>query len=131
MLRLLMVAAVLAAPTAAVAQENGNPPQRIRNIQLRSGEPCPASQPGEIVVCAPAEAEPYRIPKPLREVPKQTAPSTAWSVKADRAIDDSRRILPGSCSPIGTNGQSGCGIKAAEQWAAEKRAAANGVVEPQ
>ncbi|URW76370.1 hypothetical protein M9980_03875 [Sphingomonas donggukensis] len=130
MLRLLIVTAALALPAVAVAQDAA-PPQRIRNITLQKGEVCPKSADGEIVVCAPAEVEPYRIPKQFRDIPKQDAPSTSWAVKTDRVMEDNRRVLPGSCSPIGTNGQTGCAQKAAEAWAAEKRAKANGVVEPQ
>lgn len=132
MLCSLLAVALVAAPSVAVAQDGKAPPERIRNVQLAAGETCPKpSSPNEVVVCAGPEAEPYRIPKALREVPKQTAPSTSWAVKVDRAMEDGRKTLPGSCSPIGSNGQTGCAMQAAEAWAAEKRAKANGVVEPQ
>ena len=132
MLRSLLTLALVATPTALLAQASGGtPPQRIRNIQLQPGEKCPASTSDEVVVCGTADREQYRIPKAMRDEPKQTPANTAWAVRADRVMDDQRRVLPGSCSPIGSNGQTGCSIKAAETWAAEKRAAANGVVEPQ
>lgn len=130
MLRMLIATAMLAAPAAASAQD-GATPQRIRNVTLQQGEACPRSSGDEIVVCAPAETEPYRIPKQFRDEPRQDPASTSWAVKADRAMDDNRRVLPGSCTPIGSNGQTGCSLKAAEAWAAERRAQANGVVEPQ
>jgi hypothetical protein len=41
-------------------------------------------------------------------------------------MEDNRRVLPGSCSSIGSGGQTGCSVQAAEDWAAEKRAVANG-----
>ena len=130
MFRLLAVAVVIAAPLPALAQDAA-PPKRIRSIQLQPGEKCPASTGEEIVVCGTAEKDQYRIPQALREEPKQDATSTSWAVKTDRVMEDNRRVLPGSCSPIGTNGQTGCAQKAAEAWTAEKRARANGVVEPQ
>ena len=79
-----------------------------------------------MVVCAQPDQDQYRIPKALREEPAQGPESTSWAVKTDRAMQDNRRVLPGSCSPIGSNGHTGCAAQAAEAWSAEKRAAANG-----
>jgi hypothetical protein len=121
-LSLMLAAAAVAAP----APQDGQPPQRIRNIQLQPGEQCPASTPNEIVVCGAADTEQYRIPKALREAPKTDAPSTSHAVKMDRVMQENRRVLPGSCSAIGTAGQTGCAQRAAEAWSAEMRARRNG-----
>lgn len=127
----LLIAATLVAVPAPPAPAQDSPPQRIRNVFLQPGEQCPKpASPDEIVVCPPADAEQFRIPKQFREEPKQTAPNTSWAVKADRVMDDNQRVLPGSCSPVGSNGHTGCAQQAAEAWAAEERARANGVVEP-
>ncbi|SOB87035.1 hypothetical protein SAMN06297144_2155 [Sphingomonas guangdongensis] len=125
MIRSLVIAALIATPALAVAQDN-TPPKRIRNILLQAGETCPRSTADEIVVCSPADAEQFRIPKQFREAPKTDVQSTAWAVRVDRVMEDNQRVLPNSCSPIGTNGQSGCAQRAAEAWSAEKRAVANG-----
>lgn len=132
MIRALVLLASLTLPIAAHAQEavSSEPPQRIRNVTLLPGEKCPApSVPNEVVVCGAVD-EQFRIPKQFRDVPKQGPESTAWGVKVDRVMDDNRKILPGSCTPIGSNGQTGCAMKAAEAWAAERRAKANGYEQP-
>jgi hypothetical protein len=126
LVRLLLAAAIVATPVAGYAQDDTAPPSRIRSITLQPGQKCPPSTKNEVIVCAQPDQEQYRIPKALREEPKTTADSTSWAVKSDRAMADSRRVLPGSCSPIGSNGATGCAQQAAEQWSAEKRAAANG-----
>ena len=139
MIRSLLALAILAAPFAVQAQEAtpSAPPERIRNVLLRPGEPCPKpTSPNEVVVCGSAEADPYRIPKQFRDAPRTTPESTAWGVKVDRVMDDNRRVLPGSCSAIGSNGATGCNQRQLEQWAAERRqqlnaAAPTGGDEPQ
>ena len=125
-IRLLLATAALVLPGVAVAQDGATPPNRIRSITIQPGEKCPPSTKEEVVVCALPDQEQYRIPKNLREEPATGPASTSWAVKTDRVMQDNRRVLPGSCSAIGTNGQTGCGVAAAEAWAAEKRAQANG-----
>ncbi|MFD1788911.1 hypothetical protein ACFSC3_15200 [Sphingomonas floccifaciens] len=126
-MRLVLAVAIAAVPAAAYAQEQGSqPPQRIRSITIQPGEKCPESTASEVVVCAPPDQDQYRIPKALRDEPKTDVQSISQSVRMERVMEDNRRVLPGSCSPIGMNGQSGCGQKAAEAWIAEKRAIKNG-----
>ncbi len=134
MIRPLIAAALLMSPLPALAQTAdepaANPPQRIKSLSLRPGEPCPRSTADEVVVCRTIE-DPYRIPKELRQVPAQTPESTAWAVRNDRVMEDNQKVLPGSCSPIGSYGQSGCAQQAAEQWIAERRLRVTGqAVEP-
>jgi hypothetical protein len=128
MIAILIALTLAGAPAFQDVQDgtDGQPPQRIRNVQLKAGETCPKASAGEIVVCGRTDDNEFRIPKQFRERPKQDAPSTSWAVKADRTMQDNRRVLPGSCSPIGSNGQTGCAQQAAQEWAAEKRAKANG-----
>ena len=119
------------APTQAQTQNQpetdsqGGEVKRVRSVTLTAGQTCPRSTAEEIVVCSTLD-EPYRIPKQLRDRPKQTAPSTSWAVKADRAMEDGRKVLPNSCSTIGTNGQTGCTMKMLQAWAAEQNAKKNG-----
>ena len=128
MIRNLLLVAIAAAPlalaTIAQAQERteGTPPQRIRNVQLLTGEKCPASTSDEIVVCGNADTNQYRIPSKLRP-PSVNPANRSWASRAEAVMDDNRRVLPGSCSPIGSGGQTGCAQQATERWAAEKRAA--------
>ncbi|WP_294339717.1 hypothetical protein [uncultured Sphingomonas sp.] len=126
-MRLILAVAIAATPTVAFGQQDsGQPPQRIRSITIQPGEKCPDSTANEVVVCALPDQEQYRIPKALRDEPKTDVQSISQSVRMERVMQDNRRVLPGSCSPIGMNGQSGCAQQAAEAWAAEKRAIANG-----
>lgn len=127
MLRPLIIAALLVAPTAAVAQaDGGRTPQRVRSVTLAKGQKCPpAASPDEVVVCQTLE-EPYRIPKPLRDDKPSAAANQSWVNRA-AAADQTGRVaggLPDTCSPVGTGGQSGCAMQQNGQWAAEKRAQA-------
>ena len=126
MLRIALVAALIAAPSLAAAQANdaGNPPQRIRSVTLTKGQKCPpATSPGEVVVCRTLD-EPYRIPAPLRQGPP-TAANQSWVNRAATVDQVGREAagLPDTCSPVGTGGQSGCALQQNQQYAAAKRAA--------
>jgi hypothetical protein len=127
MLRPLIVAALLMLPVAAVAQDatvQGKPPERIRSILLKPGDKCPvATAENEVVVCAPSET-PYRIPRQFRQAPFSPA-ANSW-VNRVETIDQISRVngaVPGSCSAVGTAGQSGCVAQMIQQWAAERRQA--------
>jgi len=126
MMRILFAAAIAATPAAVVAQDGGQPPQRIRSVTLQPGEKCPESTANEVVVCGLADQEQFRIPKALRDEPKTDVESVSQVVKMDRVMQDTRRTLPGSCSAVGTAGQTGCAQAAAQAWSAEKRATATG-----
>lgn len=114
--------------SAVVTQaESGHPPKRIRSITLTGNERCPTpTNPSEeIVVCA-RQGEPYRIPKELRDTDPIPAQNQSWVNRAATMDEVGRRAggLPDTCSPVGTGGQSGCAKLRAEQYAAEKNAAA-------
>jgi hypothetical protein len=135
MLRLALVTALLSLPVAAVAQqgppavdaqaETGAPPKRIRNIALTGDQKCPPSTGDEVVVCSRINPdEQYRIPKPLRE-PANPAKNQSWVNRTTVGERASRAAagLPDTCSPVGTGGQSGCGLLINRNFADEKRAA--------
>ncbi|OWK31653.1 hypothetical protein [Sphingomonas dokdonensis] len=134
---LVLSAAVLAAvaPAGAMAQsepqpsaqaETGQPPQRIRQVTLTGEEKCPTAASDEIVVCSRLDPnEQFRVPKALRQAPEVPAQNQSWINRA-ATVDRVGRVaggLPNTCSPVGTGGQSGCGIVAGQAWAAERRQA--------
>ena len=128
----ILIAFAALMPAAAVAQDSGapdapiqgQPPERIRSILLKPGEPCPkATAENEVIVCAPSET-PYRIPRQFRAPPYSPA-SNSW-VNRVEAIDQASRVngaVPGSCSVVGSAGLSGCAQQMIQQWSAERRQA--------
>lgn len=121
----LLILAMLATAMPAMAQEaetGTQPPQRVRSVLLYGDDKCPkAESADEIVVCANGGDSPYRIPKNLRERPVTPA-STSWTRRAELVDEVNRVGVPGSCSPVGTFGQSGCTLQNIQRWAAEKKA---------
>lgn len=131
----LVTAALLALPPAVSAQtqvdqqaqaETGQPPQRIRQVNLTGNEACPKAAADEIVVCSRIDPnEQYRVPKALRTPPEVPAQNQSWVNRA-ATVDQVGRVaggLPNTCSPVGSGGQTGCAIVAGKAWAAEKRQA--------
>lgn len=120
--RMLIAVTLLATP--AVAQERPGteaPPSRVRSILLYGEEKCPpAESPDEVVVCANAGESPYRIPKRLRDQPKDDAVSNAWTNRVETVEQFNRAGLPNSCSPVGSGGQTGCTRAAIRQWYQER-----------
>lgn len=135
MLTSILLAALLAAPATqaqpssaqdvASAGAQGEAPKRVRSVMLFGDEACPKPEsPDEIVVCARSGDSPYRIPEAFREPPPETGPGVSW-VRRVEVIDEVNRAgLPGSCSPIGTGGQTGCTLNALRAWAEERKAKA-------
>ena len=127
MLRPTLALALIALPVAAFAQDQqaqtGQPPQRVRSIQLKPGEKCPPSTSTDVVVCG-TMSEPYRIPKELRDAYPIPAQNQSWVARTQTADDIGRTAggLPDTCSPVGSGGQSGCALQANKQWVAEKTA---------
>lgn len=132
MIRVAILALAIMLPDVAVAQDagdgatatgdavHGTAPLRVRSVTLAANETCPKSTSDEIVVCSTIE-DPYRIPKQFRHL----APSAANRSWVDRAavLDDIGRVngaTPGTCSPIGGAGQTGCTQQLLKQWAAER-----------
>ena len=115
----IMLAALIAAPPAFAAKPAAlatKPPAKISTLLVFGNDPCPRSSDDEIVVCArQPENERYRIPKQLRGKPYNAARDGSWAGTAKVLEYVSRQGLPDSCSPNGTNGQSGCFRKFLEQ----------------
>ena len=116
MIAFLLATAFL--PLPALAQDKPqDPPQRVRSVLLYGAEPCPKPESeDEIVVCANIGESPYRIPKSLRDQPKETAEAQAWTNRMETVEQVNRAGLPNSCSPIGTGGQTGCTRQMLQQW---------------
>ena len=131
MFRLTVLAALIALPALASAQEQtaeqSQPPQRIRSVTLGAGQKCPTSTNGEIVVCSTLD-QPYRIPKELRDTAPIAAQNQSWVNRAATVYQVGRVAggLPDTCSPVGTGGQSGCALARARAYSAERRAQAAG-----
>ena len=120
-----MIATLFAAlllPAPALAQDKPqDPPQRVRSILLYGNEECPKpANEDEIVVCANAGESPYRIPKALRDQPKEDAGAQAWTNRVETVEEVNRSGLPNSCSPVGTGGQTGCSRQFLQQWYQER-----------
>jgi len=126
MIRPLLIAALVALPGVAAAQdqtETGAAPQRIRSVTLKAGEKCPPSTDNDIVVCSTLD-QPYRIPRAFRDDNPIAAKNQSW-VNRTATMDQVGRVaggLPDTCSPVGTGGQSGCALATNRAWAAERRA---------
>ena len=121
-MRTILCLALIALPVAATAQ-SGDPPQRIRNVQIARGQPCPKAAAGEVVVCSVLE-QPYRIPRALRDTAPVPNARQSWVNRA-ADIDATSRVaggLPDTCSTVGNGGQTGCSQAAAAAWAADRRA---------
>ncbi len=117
----LLACLLLAAP--ASAQE---PSQRTTTIVVYGNEACPTAADGEVVVCARRpEGDRYRIPKELRN---EGAPPSevAWGARTELLEEAGRSNLPGSCSVVGSNGQTGCQKQLVDQWYKDRRARRSG-----
>lgn len=113
----LAVLPLLAAATPAPAAE------KISTLVVYGSDPCPRSSDDEIVVCArQPESERYRIPKRFRGRAYNAARDGSWAGTAKVLDYVSREGRPGSCSPSGTWGQSGCFQQFLAQARAEREA---------
>lgn len=106
---------------AAGGARAAEPDERIQALVVYGDDPCPQADDGSIVVCArKPESERYRIPKPLRDK-AVTSGTQAWGSRVQTLDAASRAILPNSCSPIGSNGYTGCTLAMLRQWYAERQ----------
>jgi len=111
-----LLIATLYLPTTVGAK----PPGRESTVIVFGEDACPAGEGDEIVVCARRpESERYRIPRRIRE---RQPTETAWASRVESLDEVSRAGRPGSCSPVGSFGQSGCSQMFIQQWYAERRA---------
>jgi hypothetical protein len=94
---------------------------RTSNLTVYGNDACPKSTADEIVVCArEPESERYRIPKRFRETRKDDPVNRSWSSRVATLEDAARPMRPNSCSPDGSNGQTGCVAAALRQWFDER-----------
>lgn len=120
----LLLPAFLIALNAAPALTQVQPPAepaRESTIIVYGEDPCPQPESeSEAVVCARRpEEERYRIPRQLRE---RQQIETSWASRVEGLEEESRPMRPGSCSVVGSGGQSGCTNALIRQWFAERRA---------
>ena len=121
MARLLVLIALLAAPASA----QNPPPARESRLTVYGDDPCPRSTDEEIVVChRRPEEERYRIPAPLRRSSEN--PQQSWASRVEGLEDAQRDSRPGSCSVVGSFGQSGCTQALIRQWYEARRARRSG-----
>lgn len=115
-----------AAPSYALSDDEAAGRVRI-DITVYGDDPCPTGDDDTIIVCArKPEAERYRIPREVRkkEAEDNSAPAEqGWGSRAMATDQAGRTMMPNSCSPVGTNGFTGCTRAMLEQWYAERRAA--------
>ena len=121
--RLLLAAfpiALHAAPALAQVQPPAAP-TRESTIIVYGEDPCPQPESeSDAVVCARRpEGERYRIPRPIRE---RQPLETSWASRVESLEEESRPMRPGSCSVVGSGGQTGCTNAMIRQWFAERRA---------
>jgi hypothetical protein len=108
------------APAAAQDDDLSSPDgERINQLIIYGDDPCPASDNGEITVCArKPEEERYRIPKPLRGV--DSPKSEAWTNRVE-AYETVGAFGTLSCSPVGAGGSLGCTQQLIDRAYAEKK----------
>jgi hypothetical protein len=105
---LLLSVMAIAAPTFAADPPPPADPNKITTLVVYGDDPCPRSSDDEIVVCArEPESERYRIPKRLRRG-KPEAAQRSWGDRVQVLEMVGRQGTPNSCSPVGSNGQTGC-----------------------
>ena len=120
----LLLPAFLIALNAAPALTQVQPPAapaRESTIIVYGNDPCPQPESeSDAVVCARRpEEERYRIPRQIRE---RQPTEESWASRVASLEDESRPMRPGSCSVVGSGGQSGCMSAMIRQWFAERRA---------
>jgi len=121
---LSLLIAAIPAHAAPVPTEAREP--RISTLVVFGADPCPQSSDDEIIVCArQPETERYRIPEPFRNR-RPEEPGISWPTRSRTLDMVSRRGIPNSCSPIGSNGQTGCLRQFLETARAEREAAKRG-----
>lgn len=109
----------LAAPAAAQDQLSSPDGEKVNQLIIYGDDPCPASNSGEITVCArKPEEERYRIPEPLRGIDSPKSEAWANKVQAYETVGAAGTL---SCSPVGPGGVLGCTQQLIDKAYAEKK----------
>lgn len=98
-------------------------PERWSILVTYGEDKCPESDEGEIVVCANRpEEERYRIPKAVRDKEKEEEAhyAASWTAQFQNHEDEARLGRPNSCSPVGSNGFTGCQADMLRDWFAQR-----------
>lgn len=120
-----IIAVSLIVTATPLAAETGKLPERYATTTVFGNDACPAPKGDEIVVCARLpESERYRIPKQLRKKKREdNGPGASWASRV-RTLEDAQRFTrPGSCTAIGSFGQSGCTQAMINQWFEDRQRA--------
>jgi hypothetical protein len=118
----LIVAVILTSPLSA---ETGTPPERYATTTVFGSDACPTPKGDEIVVCGRLpESDRYRIPKALRKKKRvDSGVGASWASRV-RTLEEAQRFTrPGSCTAIGSFGQSGCTEAMLRQWFEDRQRA--------
>lgn len=117
-------AALVLLASAAPAQAAEKPPEITRTATVFGTDPCPKAAGNEIIVCGRLpEGERYRIPKALRAKPREDSGGGAsWASRVEGLEAAQRFTMPGSCTAVGSGGQTGCTQAMIRQWFLERRA---------
>lgn len=115
----LIATAGIAASQPVMAQD-ATSGEKVNQLIIYGDDPCPASNAGEITVCARKdESERFRIPAPLRDNPNAAA-NQGWTERV-RAYETVGAAGVNSCSPVGSGGASGCVSRLINAAYAEKK----------
>ncbi|QCI94172.1 hypothetical protein [Novosphingobium sp. EMRT-2] len=115
----LIATAGIAASQPVLAQD-ATSGEKVNQLIIYGDDPCPASNAGEITVCARKdESERFRIPAPLRDNPNASA-NQGWTERV-RAYETVGAAGVNSCSPVGSGGASGCVSRLINAAYAEKK----------
>lgn len=119
-LRPLLASALLA--TLFAEARAGELPQRSQNVVVYGDDKCPTPVGDEAVVCGRRpEGERYRIPKELRQAKEDRPNDTSWTSRVEGLEEAGRPSMPGSCSVVGSGGQTGCAAQMMREWFAARR----------
>jgi hypothetical protein len=95
------------APAMLPAQSGADRQRRqVREVIVFGDDPCPVSSANEVVVCARRpDGDRFRVPENLRT----PAPAAARNnLRRDKEAREVSATGPGSCSPVGPGGATGC-----------------------
>src|SRR3954471_13504573 len=122
MTKLLAAAALLFLPAAAAAAEPAGPPERVTSTVVYGADPCPKAEGEEVAGCARRPGrERYRIPRELRHE-HEPLTERSWAARTAALEDATRETMPGSCSVVGSYGQTGCFARMIHDWFTARRA---------